>query len=118
LKLGVLYLDQGVWKGRKVISPDWIAQSSSLQIPKSQTNGKNDYGYLWWEREMPVRGEMVRVFFAWGVGGQYLCVVPSLQLVCLVSGGNYKDGRLGANSFKLFQENLLAAVDPNHSDGK
>jgi CubicO group peptidase (beta-lactamase class C family) len=118
LKLGVLYLDQGVWKGRKVISPDWIAQSTSLQIPKSQTNGKNDYGYLWWEREMPVRGEMVRVFFAWGVGGQYLCVVPSLQLVCLVSGGNYKDGRLGANSFKLFQENLLAAVDPNHSDGK
>lgn len=118
LKLGALYLDQGVWDGRKVISPEWIAQSTSLQIPKSQTNGKNDYGYLWWEREVPVRGGMVRVFFAWGVGGQYLCVVPSLQMVCLVTGGNYKDGRLGANSFKLFQENLLAAVDPNHPDGK
>jgi CubicO group peptidase (beta-lactamase class C family) len=121
LKLGVLYLDQGVWKGRKVISPEWITQSTGLQIPKSQTNGKNDYGYLWWERDVPApeRGGTVRAFFAWGVGGQYLFVVPSLQMVCLVTGGNYKDSRLGANSFKLFQENLLAAVSkPNHPDGK
>ena len=119
LKLGVLYLDQGVWKGKRVISEDWIHQSTSLQIPKSQTNGKNDYGYLWWERDVPTRQGMTRVFFAWGVGGQYLFVVPSLQMVCLVTGGNYKDSRQGANSFKLFQENLLAAAwGPNHPDQK
>lgn len=119
LKLGVLYLDQGLWKGKRVLSEDWIAQSTGPQIPKSQTNGKNDYGYLWWERDVPVSGGSVRVFFAWGVGGQYLFVAPSLQMVCLVTGGNYKDSRLGANSFKLFQENLLAAAwGPNHPDQK
>jgi CubicO group peptidase (beta-lactamase class C family) len=112
LKLGSLYLNRGLWKGARILSEDWIDESTRVQIPKAQTNGKNDYGYLWWERDVPAPGGggSVRVFFAWGVGGQYLFVVPSLQMICLVTGGNYKDSRLGANSFKLFQENLLAAA--------
>jgi CubicO group peptidase (beta-lactamase class C family) len=110
LKLGFLYLNHGQWKGRRVLSEDWIERSSALQVPKIQTNGKNDYGYLWWEREVPTARGPVKVLFAWGVGGQYLFVAPSLNLVCVITGGNYKDSRLGANSFKLFQENLLAAL--------
>jgi CubicO group peptidase (beta-lactamase class C family) len=35
------------------------------------------YGYLWWVADAPA----VPVAFAWGYGGQFVYVVPSLQLV-------------------------------------
>ncbi|MGH7739023.1 MAG: serine hydrolase domain-containing protein [bacterium] len=110
LKVGELYLEQGQWKGRKILSEDWIRQSTRVQIHLAPSRSKNDYGYLWWERPMAFHDTTVEVFFAWGVGGQYLFVVPALNLTCVITAGNYKDSRLGADSLKLFQENILGAL--------
>jgi CubicO group peptidase (beta-lactamase class C family) len=72
------------------------------------TGKKADYGYLWWEREVSRHGKKLRVFDAWGVGGQHIFIVPDLDLVCVVTGGNYKDGHLAENSFKIYHEVLEA----------
>jgi CubicO group peptidase (beta-lactamase class C family) len=109
-KLGYLYLNRGKWKDRSVISEEWIQQSTAPQVFKDETHQPYDYGYLWWEKNIPYQGRVVRMFFAWGVGGQYLFVVPGLDLVCVVTGGNYKNSRLGYNSFHLFQDYVVAAI--------
>ena len=83
VKLGQLYLQDGL-SGREVIlSKDWIRKSTAAKV---ETNmgfifekilGGYDppgYGYLWWIEDN-------NIFLASGYGGQYIIVVPNLNLV-------------------------------------
>jgi CubicO group peptidase (beta-lactamase class C family) len=106
-KLGVLYLKKGEWNGKQVISERWVEESTSVQVPKKQAHQPFDYGYLWWQRQVPCHGKSVRVIFAWGVGGQYLFIAPELDLVCVITAGNYRDSKLSAKSFQFFQDYVL-----------
>ncbi len=106
-KLGALYLQKGTWKGKEIVPKTWVEGSLSALVPASQTHGKGDYGFLWWAKDMKVRKKNLRVHFAWGVGGQYLFLVPALDLVCVVTAGNENDSRLGTNSLRLFEEYVL-----------
>ena len=82
-KFGYLYLQNGTWNGKQLISPTWIAQSTQKQI---DTTGKmnaaeNDgYGYLWWMNGFDG-------YSAHGFGGQYLFVIPALDVIVVVTAG-------------------------------
>ena len=78
-RFGYLYLNQGYWDGKQLISSDWVQQSTTSQF---DTGGGLDYGYLWWVH--PRDDESV--FEARGYGGQSLYVVPSLDLVIVATG--------------------------------
>jgi len=66
VKLGQLYLQGGMSLNNQILSSEWIENATSSQI--------NDwYGYLWW---LPGIG-----YLAVGLGGQYIAVVPELDLV-------------------------------------
>ena len=73
LAFGRLYLDRGEASGVRVISPAWIDSSWSLASGRS---GRRGYGRGWWYARMD--GE--DVWYAVGYGGQYLFVVPGLDL--------------------------------------
>ena len=89
LKLGVLYLRHGEWNGRQVISRDWIARSTAAW----STVGDQQYGYFWWHQWVDAatpRGlKRIDMVVASGNGGQKIYVVPSLDLVVVMTGGNY-----------------------------
>ncbi len=66
VKLGQLYLQDGMSLNNQILSSEWIENATTSQI--------NDwYGYLWW---LPGIG-----YLAVGLGGQYIAVVPELDLV-------------------------------------
>ena len=47
-KLGQLVLDSGVWRGRQIVSADWIKQMTAQQSPPGFSFGSlRSYGYLW-----------------------------------------------------------------------
>jgi CubicO group peptidase (beta-lactamase class C family) len=102
-KIGCLVLDKGKWKGRQVVPEDWILKSTFIQVPARKTGKEAGYGYLWWVREAPWHGKKLRVLDAWGVGGQHIFIVPGLNLVCVLTGGNYKEGGLN-HSFEVLRE--------------
>jgi CubicO group peptidase (beta-lactamase class C family) len=79
LAFGQLYLDRGRAKGRQVVPAAWI-DSSFVVRGYSPWNG-HGYGYGWWHR----RSGPHDVHFAWGYGGQYIFVVPSLGLVVVTT---------------------------------
>jgi CubicO group peptidase (beta-lactamase class C family) len=60
-------------------------------IPRTRSNiSGQDYGYGWWSREMAG----VRAFFAWGFGGQFIFVVPTLHLTIVsTSAATVSDDR-------------------------
>ena len=77
VKIGQLYADAGRWQGRQLVSAKWVEESTTDQLTPEQTT-ISPYGYLWW-----VGGEIEsqRVFFAAGVYGQRIIVVPGARMV-------------------------------------
>jgi CubicO group peptidase (beta-lactamase class C family) len=84
-KIGFLYLQGGVWDGRRILSPEWVAEATTPQV---RTGRAEDYGYGWW---VSPPGEEPAFFRADGDGGQRILVVPSLDLVIVTTGGRYSE---------------------------
>ena len=79
LKFGQLYVNGGRFEGQQLVPEDWIT-ASWRPTGSSPWNG-HGYGYLWWMRRWG--GE--RAYFAWGYGGQFIVVVPRLDLVIVAT---------------------------------
>ncbi|MCL2588725.1 MAG: beta-lactamase family protein [Oscillospiraceae bacterium] len=47
-KIGQLYLDQGTWKGKQIVSGQWISESTKEHSRWPELNLA--YGYLWWPK--------------------------------------------------------------------
>jgi CubicO group peptidase (beta-lactamase class C family) len=60
VKLGVLFLDRGQWRGRQVVPRDWVETSTAPHAAR-------DYGYWWWV-------EPNGAFMARGNHGQFVYV--------------------------------------------
>ena len=96
LKLGQVYLDGGVWRGKRLVSEEWVRQSAAAHATMNQ---EDDYGYGWWRQTFQVRGRSIDTFFASGNGGQMLFVIPQLDMTVMIQAGNYGDGRT-RNAFR------------------
>ena len=110
MKLGQLYLNGGMWHGRRVLAEDWVRRSTQSRYPMGRDN---TYGYLWWVREYSFQGRTIRAYFASGNGGNEVMVFPELDLVLASYGGNYSDGAANwATVRELVPRYVLPAVLP------
>lgn len=108
LKLGQLYLDGGVWNGRRIVSEAWTRESSA---PQASLYRDGDYGFAWWRQSYEVGGQTIDTFYASGNGGQLLFVVPELDLVVMIQAGNYSDGRTRTEfRDRYMRESILPAA--------
>jgi CubicO group peptidase (beta-lactamase class C family) len=81
-KLGYLYLHDGMWDGKRMISGDWVKQSVTPYIDTGWQGLK--YGFKWW---LYPRKEGKRlVWMGIGFGGQRLMVFPDEQLIVTFTG--------------------------------
>jgi CubicO group peptidase (beta-lactamase class C family) len=78
-KVGVLYLNGGAVDGRQIVPKAWI-DSSFVARTTSPFNG-NRYGYGWWRRS----AHGFDIHYAWGYGGQFIFVIPGLELVVVAT---------------------------------
>ena len=106
LKFGTLYLNRGAWRGRQIISEAWI-DSTFVVRTSSPWNG-NRYGYGWWTRS--AHGHDIR--FAWGYGGQFIYVVPTLQLVVVATSDSESRREGGHNQavHRLLEWEIMPAM--------
>jgi CubicO group peptidase (beta-lactamase class C family) len=74
LAFGEMYRSSGQVNGRQILSKDFIEDTFEAR-GRSRISGR-EYGYGWWIREMAGR----KAYYAWGFGGQYIVLVPSLDL--------------------------------------
>ena len=98
-RFGYLFLRQGSWKNKQIVSKDWVRAATS------PTDIAQDYGYLWWLNTAHKQWASAPVtsFAALGYGSNLIWVDPEHDLVVVWRW--YDDG--SANEFfKL----LLAAV--------
>lgn len=112
LKVGQLYLDAGKWQGRRVLSKKWVDESFESYGPLEpiDRNG-NQYGYLWWHETYEVGDRAIASVEARGNGGQYIFVVPELDIVAVITAGNYRGGlNVTRQSQRIFESYVLPAL--------
>jgi CubicO group peptidase (beta-lactamase class C family) len=88
-RLGQLYLDNGVWNGRQLLSQEWIARSTRAISRTNHPPGLlGMYGYCWWvagpSDELSRTGIADGGYSSIGFGGNYLTVLPGLNVVVTV----------------------------------
>jgi hypothetical protein len=86
-KIGYTFLDGGKWKGKQIVSSEWVTLSTMPHVNPHHVFGSG-YGYQWWCGESNLAGREIKTFFAAGRGGQYIFVVPELDLVAVFTGWN------------------------------
>jgi CubicO group peptidase (beta-lactamase class C family) len=84
-KIGQLILDKGTWRGRQIVSADWIDEMTAPRIVRP----KFSYAYLWWLNHSSIDGRSIAWISGSGWGGQCLNIIPKLAMVVVVTAGVY-----------------------------
>lgn len=95
IKLGQLYLANGVWKGEQLLDPEWVKQAGAKQIDlgdEAEDNWRCGYGYQFWKLGYP------GAFRADGAYGQITAILPekglTVSIQCPEDGDFYHVTRL------------------------
>ena len=107
-KLGQLYLNGGTWNGRRIVSADWVKGTT---VPRYRMSRRLRYGNLWWMIQYPYKGGTVDAYFASGNGGNESLVIPALDLVIAVFGGNYNEDAGWSMVADLIPNYILPAIE-------
>jgi len=106
-KLGQVFLDDGMWKTTRVVSSEWVEQSTQARFPVS---GQTSYGYQWWTRSYSTLTGTYDAFYAAGNGGQFIIVVDALDLVVVFTGGHFGSGEAD-QVHALMERRILRAFE-------
>lgn len=105
LKIGQLVLDRGAWQGHQVVPAGWIEAATS-----SEGSHLAFYGYQFWLGHSPFREGTVAWAAAFGLGGQRIYIVPSLDLAVVVFAGLYGESAQESKVEPVLNDFVLPAV--------
>lgn len=110
-RLGNLYLQEGMWEGKRIL-PEGYTKFVSTLAPAWVADGRPVYGGLFWingDGGMPIPKD---AYYMAGAGGQYTVIIPSHDLV-VVRLGRYAGSRLVDASFDNSLALLMELVPAN-----
>jgi CubicO group peptidase (beta-lactamase class C family) len=88
IKIGELYLGGGVWRGKQILPPGWVEQSTTVSPLTPQ------YALMWWRMAViPTTDNPTAhdTLIARGSEGQLIAIVPDRHLVVAVGSIPTKD---------------------------
>jgi CubicO group peptidase (beta-lactamase class C family) len=86
-RFGLLYLRDGVWDGVRLLPEGWVDYART-PAPAQAADTPNGYGAHWW-----LLGDDLGTFFGAGYLGQYIFVVPALDVVVVRNGQTPEERR-------------------------
>jgi CubicO group peptidase (beta-lactamase class C family) len=107
MKVAQLYLDGGVWQGRRIVDEAWVRTSTQ---PHARIDDQTEYGYLWWLKSFKSGDKSYPAFFMSGNGGNKVAVFPSLDVAVVITSTNYNTHGMHEQTEKLLTEYILPAV--------
>jgi len=102
-KLGLLYLQGGVWNGTRILPAAWVDEATARQTSNGSSptsDWDQGYGYQFWRSRHGYRGD--------GAFGQYMLVLPQYDAVVAITSG-VRDMQSVMN---LVWDRLLPAMGP------
>jgi CubicO group peptidase (beta-lactamase class C family) len=109
-KFGLLYLQGGRWRGTQVVPESWVKASTSVQAKVSDRPfGFQSYGYQWWLGSVRDDAHTPWIM-AVGNGGQRIMLIPSRDLVMVMTAGMYNSPAQTDITFEVLLDGVLPAV--------
>ena len=106
-KIGTLYVSQGKWNNRQIVPAEWIRQSV---LPRAQADPGFEYGYQVWLGSTKTDERKVAWLAAAGNGIQRIFVIPSVDVLVIITAGAYGDHNQQAVAMRIVDENVLPAI--------
>lgn len=103
-RIGQLVLNDGRWGEAQIVPADWLEQSFRTRARLERIN----YGYQWWLG--PEGPDGPRWIAGFGNGGQRLWINPGLDLVVVVTAGNYNQRDAWKLSVAIITEIVLPGL--------
>ncbi len=107
-KLGQLFLQKGHWLGKQVVPQSWLEAATQKQADTAANvinlDGNTGYGYQFWR----LRGD---AYGCRGIGGQWVVVIPSLDMVWVSTGNLLDDGGSDDLVLRLFWSMIAPFVE-------
>jgi CubicO group peptidase (beta-lactamase class C family) len=101
-KIGLLALNNGTYRGKQVVSAEWMSKSTKSLVDA----GKVNYGLHWWVTMQPDGNTMI---YAAGYGDQYIYILPDKAMVIAINAQNFTDFKFDKSIDNLVQE-LINAI--------
>jgi CubicO group peptidase (beta-lactamase class C family) len=112
-KFASLYLHEGRWRDRQVLSPEWVRESTRPHLPLPQpvsAYGSAGYGYQWWHNCFQTAWGDLEARVAVGNGQQRIFVFPQLKLAVTMLAGRYNDPTASGLPQRLLLEFILPSL--------
>jgi len=102
-RFGQMCLQNGLWEGEQIVPEEWFKESTT---PKNGGYGdaNGSYGYQWWIQSY----KGYDMYYAYGFGGQYIFIVPELDMVNVITSNNPEHSY---RAREYFTEYVLDAVE-------
>ena len=82
VKLGILCLNEGCWKGQQLVPREWFEEAVRKQIDTPEEMNRYGYGYQFWMCKRPGSYQFNGMF------GQNVVILPDLDMVIATTGGS------------------------------
>jgi CubicO group peptidase (beta-lactamase class C family) len=109
-KIGYLFLRQGKWNDRQIISQKWVNESTKPHMTDVALG--SGYGYQWWCGKTNINNQVIEVYYAAGMGGQYIFVCPSLYLVAVITSSTIGNPLGELRPQAMMTDYILPAILP------
>ena len=108
-RLGLLYLQRGIWNGQRLLAEEWVAEATRLQVKnpnEPNPDWRQGYGFQFWMARHGYRGD--------GAYGQFCVVLPEQDAVIATTAGTENmQGILDAVWTHLLPAMTVETVEPS-----
>jgi CubicO group peptidase (beta-lactamase class C family) len=104
-------LKGGIWQNKQIVSHNWVNESTQAHIEAR----RYEYGYQWWRGTTINNNRIIEAFWAWGHGGQFILILPSLDLVVVFTAKHRDNPGSSKRAFDILSNYIIPAVLPPSS---
>ncbi|MBF2707868.1 serine hydrolase domain-containing protein [Flavobacterium soyangense] len=114
LKLGIMYKDFGRFNAKQIIDSIWTETSTFPHIKRPPLNQLNiqdgSYGFNFWLYDFKINDKNVKIMEAKGNGGQSIFICKELDLVVVITAGNYSKVKYNDLPYKIVSSYILPSL--------
>lgn len=109
LKIGMLYMNDGHWDQSNILGKAWVDSSLITHVIRNKLKAikKGGYGYQFWTYSETINNKTYDITEAKGNGGNSIFLCKKLNLLVVVTAGNYNNWKIKNNTYAAFCKYIL-----------
>lgn len=114
MKFGLLYMNDGKYESKQIISASWVKESTAPFILADDGSdsryNKSEYGFQWWIFKDTIAHKPILLTACVGNGDQRIFVDKADKMVVVFTGGNYNMPDRYLNPYTMLKKFIYPAL--------